>query len=135
MRKDYRKNFMAEALAAVRKLASTIYGLSDNGSQAKLEIVKDLTYRDKDGIRMGDDRFQSCLLEWYCAIRRVGSSLKADFTDITKLEFTRSELALLDLEVSMLPNDLMTCLPIHTELSTAAPQSLFWHLTMFPWSR
>lgn len=92
---------MADALAAVRKLATTLYGASENGSQGKLQIIEDLTYRDKDGYRMADDRFQQCLLEWYCTIRRVPSALRmSDLNDITKLEFTRAELALLDLEVS-----------------------------------
>lgn len=101
MRNDYRKNFMADALAAVRKLATTLYGESENGSPGKLQIVQDLTYRDRNGVRMGDDRFQKCLLEWYCNIRRVPSSLRtSDFQDISKLEFTRAEVALLDLEVS-----------------------------------
>lgn len=102
MRNDYRKNFLAEALGAVRKVASTLYGDSENGSEGKVEIVRDKTYRDKAGIRMADERFKMCLLEWYCSIRRVGMMLKNSFLDISKLEFTRAELALVDLEVQRL---------------------------------
>lgn len=92
---------MADALAVVRKLATTLYGASENGSIGKVQIVDDLSYRDKDGLRMGDERFQQCLLEWYCNIRRVSASLRtSDFQDITKLEFTRAEVALVDMEVS-----------------------------------
>lgn len=99
MRYDLRGNYLHAAAGAVRIAVSSSYGESDPGSLGKQEIVNDATYRDKDGKRMHDERFQSCLLAWYMSIRRVETRIAKDFQDISKLEFSQEELALVDMEV------------------------------------
>lgn len=99
MRSDVRGNYLHAASAAIRLAVVTAYGDSAQGSYGKQQIVQDLTYRDEDGKRMGDERFQSCARAWYVSIRRVDSRLLHEFQDISKMEFTRAELALVDMEV------------------------------------
>lgn len=99
MRYDVRGNYLHASSAAVRMATASSYGESAAGSVGKRAIVNDSTYRDKDGKRMGDERFQSCAMAWYVSIRRVDARMLDDFQDISKLEFTRAELALVDMEV------------------------------------
>jgi hypothetical protein len=62
-------------------------------------MVDNRSYRDQDGKHMADERFQLCLRAWYHSIRRVEGRVLGEFQDMSKLEFTREELALVDLEV------------------------------------
>lgn len=103
MRSDVRGNYLHAALAAVRMATVSAYGDSALGTAEKQQMVMDCTYRDKDGERMGDVRFQSCARAWYVSIRRVDVHMLDDFKDICKLEFTREELALVDMEVRVGP--------------------------------
>ncbi|EFJ47024.1 hypothetical protein VOLCADRAFT_92572 [Volvox carteri f. nagariensis] len=97
-RGDMYTNFKHAAMAEIRKKVVQEYrGLV--GTEGAKAIILDKTYRDTDGKHMADARFQSCLISYYCKIRRVNSRDLHLFTDISKLEFTRHELALVDMEV------------------------------------
>ncbi|GLC48738.1 hypothetical protein PLESTB_000131500 [Pleodorina starrii] len=100
MRRDLRSNYLHAAAAAVRQAAALAYRDSDPwGSLGKQQMVADCTYRDKDGKHMADERFQGCMRAWYHSIRRVERRMMAEFRDVARLEFTREELALVDMEV------------------------------------
>lgn len=89
-RADLRGNYLHAASAAIRKATTSAYGDSASGSIERIQIVEDLSHRDKDGKRMADVRFQLCILAWYTSIRRVDARMLDDFQDITKLGPVRS---------------------------------------------
>ena len=97
---DVSRNFKHLAMAQVRQAVCRQYG--EVGSVGAVAIVDDKTYRDKDGMRMADERFQACIAAYYIQIRRVKAQHLPDVQDLGKLEFTLEELALVDLEVGIL---------------------------------
>lgn len=95
-REDARKNILQAAGRKVRETAVTVYG-NAVGSAGGKEIIADKTYRDHAGNRMADTRFKKCMETWYFSVRRLPA--KHIVNDLSKLEFSRAELAYIDMEV------------------------------------
>lgn len=95
-KEDARKNIVQSTGRKVRETAVTAYG-SAVGSAGGREIIADKTYRDNGRQRMADARFQKCMQTWYFSIRRMPAKHITD--DLSKMEFSRAELAYIDMEV------------------------------------
>lgn len=95
-REDARRNILQVAGRKVRERASMVYSAA-GGSTIWKEIVSDESYRDRGGERMADERFQQCMMTWYFSIRRLPTKHLVD--DLSKLEFSVTELAYVDMEV------------------------------------
>jgi hypothetical protein len=81
-----------------------MYGDHENGSAGKKKIVADGTYRDEGNYMCGNSRFIKCLMAWYGKTRRM-TKKQLDSLRIEDMEFSRKEIAMVDMTASLGPLD------------------------------